>query len=106
MNVFDKGQLHDYTMLAKAISNEGINPECYNFPDAFFPTNLDNSPTVMAWAKQMCAECPVRAQCAEYAIKWEDHGLWGGLMPRERMKLRAKMGVRYIRRYDDEDLVA
>lgn len=106
MEPFAKGQLHDYTMLAKAINEAQINPECYNHPDAFFPDERSNLSTELKWAKQMCAECPVRLMCAEYAVKWEDHGLWGGLMPRERFKLRTKLGKRYISRYDDEDLVA
>lgn len=40
-------------------------------------------------AKAVCATCAVREACLDYAVT-EDirHGLWGGLSPRERARLR------------------
>lgn len=106
MHGFEKGQLNDYTELAKAISAAEVNPECYNYPDAFFP-EVGDAGSDSLWAKKMCSECPVLAQCADYAIKWEDHGVWGGLSPRQRQKLRSRMhGKRYMIPYSDEDRVA
>jgi hypothetical protein len=47
--------------------------------NVFFP-----APGTMATlAKEICAECPVRAQCAE-AGRTEVHGIWGGQAPRDR----------------------
>lgn len=38
-----------------------------------------------AKAKAVCAGCPVRVDCLEYAIRLrEPHGLWGGLNEMER----------------------
>ena len=38
-----------------------------------------------AKAKALCAECPVRAECLEYALRVrESHGIWGGLNEMER----------------------
>jgi len=37
-------------------------------------------------AKRICAACPVRPECLEYALaagEWR-HGVWGGMSPRER----------------------
>jgi WhiB family redox-sensing transcriptional regulator len=39
-------------------------------------------------AKAICARCPVRAECLEYAIRTrESHGIWGGLNELERRQL-------------------
>ena len=39
-------------------------------------------------AKSICATCPVRVECLEYAIRIrETHGIWGGLNELERRLL-------------------
>lgn len=36
-------------------------------------------------AKRICADCPVRQQCLQYALDAHiTEGIWGGLTPRER----------------------
>lgn len=50
-------------------------------PDLFFP-ELGGSAQD---AKAVCAECPVRAQCLEYALATgQRFGVWAGLDERER----------------------
>lgn len=40
-------------------------------------------------AKQLCAECDVKAECLEYAFKNDEKfGIWGGLTERERKRLK------------------
>lgn len=40
-------------------------------------------------AKQICRECPVRTQCLNYALEFnEDKGVWGGHSERERRRIR------------------
>ena len=40
------------------------------------------------WAKSICAVCPVRLPCLDYAIEIrEPHGIWGGLNEVERKQL-------------------
>jgi WhiB family transcriptional regulator, redox-sensing transcriptional regulator len=42
-------------------------------------------------AKAICAICPVRAECLEYAVRvGEQHGIWGGLTEAERRVLNAQ----------------
>lgn len=42
-------------------------------------------------AKGICATCPVRQPCLEYAIRIrEPHGIWGGLSESERRTLIAQ----------------
>ncbi|HEV7524890.1 MAG TPA: WhiB family transcriptional regulator [Acidimicrobiia bacterium] len=40
-------------------------------------------------AKAVCARCPVRDECLEFALRLKvAHGVWGGLSERERRTLR------------------
>jgi WhiB family transcriptional regulator, redox-sensing transcriptional regulator len=40
-------------------------------------------------AKSVCASCPVRVECLEYAIAVDErYGIWGGLNQEERRLLR------------------
>ena len=41
-----------------------------------------------ARAKMICAQCPVRIECRDYALAIrEPHGIWGGLNEHERAEL-------------------
>ena len=45
-------------------------------------------------AKKICFGCEHRVECAEWGINNETHGMWGGLTPRERQKLRKIRGIK------------
>lgn len=50
-------------------------------PDAFFPEKGGST----ADAKKVCAQCGVRAQCLDYALRADERfGVWGGLSTTER----------------------
>jgi len=54
---------------------------------AFFPDSEDGS----AAAKAVCATCPVRNACLEFALgSRQDDGVWGGLTETERRRLRRR----------------
>lgn len=58
-------------------------------PDVFFPGKTDSGEA----AKQVCAGCPVIGECLEFALATmsaadRDHGVYGGLTPAERARLR------------------
>lgn len=56
-----------------------------NTLDLFFPSRGES----LTEAKAVCRECPVQAECLDYAmINHEAHGVWGGLSERERRRLR------------------
>jgi WhiB family transcriptional regulator, redox-sensing transcriptional regulator len=39
-------------------------------------------------AQRVCAQCPVRMECLEYALEHRvDHGVWGGASERERQRI-------------------
>jgi WhiB family redox-sensing transcriptional regulator len=69
----------------------GYDPDLF-FPVAQFKAGRPLSPIVRAQvrqAKEMCAICPVRAECLQYALdENEPDGIWGGLTPDERRPLR------------------
>jgi WhiB family redox-sensing transcriptional regulator len=55
-------------------------------PDLFHP---DRGEAIQP-AKQVCATCPVRQPCLDYALAMKiQHGVWGGLSERERRRIRA-----------------
>jgi WhiB family redox-sensing transcriptional regulator len=57
-------------------------------------------------ARRVCAACPVRQQCLDYAISNRIvHGIWGGLTERERRALRSGW-VRASRRDRDRAILA
>jgi WhiB family redox-sensing transcriptional regulator len=62
-------------------------------PSVFFPSDGVG----VEVAKRVCADCPVKNQCLEYALENRiDHGVWGGTSERERrriLKARATQAV-------------
>ena len=53
-------------------------------PARFFPSDGVG----VEVAKQLCADCPVKAPCLEYALRNRiDHGVWGGTSERERRRI-------------------
>ena len=53
-------------------------------PEIFYPPTDDEADA----AKAVCAECPVREPCLEFALTVrEKHGVWGGRTERERRRL-------------------
>jgi WhiB family redox-sensing transcriptional regulator len=48
-----------------------------------------------AKAKAICARCPVRQPCLDYALRTRDpHGVWGGLNELERRQLLRQLQLR------------
>lgn len=45
-------------------------------------------------AISICNRCDALEDCREFALQYSDlHGVWGGLMPRERTSIRRNMGI-------------
>lgn len=56
-------------------------------PDLWFADKGDWPSTVKA--KKVCFRCPVRIECADFAMaNREQYGVWGGLTPEQRKMLR------------------
>ena len=58
-------------------------------PGWFFPAQGESD--LVARAKTVCRECPVRAECLEYALTAGEHyGVWGGKSEAQRKRLRSE----------------
>lgn len=55
-------------------------------------------------ARSVCNTCPVKVDCLEFALEVDDrHGMWGGLSPQEREKVRKQRG---LHRVSDHSMLA
>jgi WhiB family redox-sensing transcriptional regulator len=55
-------------------------------PEVFYPVSDDDE--AAEEAKSICAACPVREPCLEFALSTrEKNGVWGGLTERERRRV-------------------
>jgi WhiB family transcriptional regulator, redox-sensing transcriptional regulator len=65
-------------------------------PELFFPVSeMGPGARQVARAKAVCARCPVRSECLEYALDNAlDHGIFGGTTETERRTLRRARTVR------------
>ena len=53
-------------------------------PETFFPSDGVGVDA----ARRICADCPVKMECLEYAMANHiDHGVWGGTSERERRRM-------------------
>jgi Transcription factor WhiB. len=86
-------ELHEE--LGKRITRLGNQVGCMNAPEEWFTTsksfNITDSYDNLAMVREICNECPVKNLCLEYAIEQqEDFGVFGGMTPGERRRLRRK----------------
>ena len=57
---------------------------CHHPPSTFFPSDGVG----VEVARRICADCPVREECLEHALRHRiDHGVWGGTSERQRRRI-------------------
>ncbi len=71
----------------------GAHTPCEAHPEWHFPPMAGNSAPFTEAAKNLCAACPFVAPCAEWAIRRERWGVWGGLTEDERQAIRRARGI-------------
>jgi WhiB family transcriptional regulator, redox-sensing transcriptional regulator len=61
-------------------------------PDLFFPIAKSGlSEKQIARAKMICARCPVRQECLEFALSHDQtYGIWGGTTVEDRQRDRRR----------------
>lgn len=78
-----------YIELQEAIrNNDGV--ECAQVPDIFFPEEKGDHEYYtlqVKTAKAICAECPLKIKCLDYAVSARMQGIWGGTTDAERKSL-------------------
>jgi hypothetical protein len=59
--------------------------------DMFFKTvyELEIEGIPIKTVRRVCASCPIRVECTEYAFQHEQYGTWGALTQEERILIRA-----------------
>lgn len=62
-------------------------PPCLKVdPELFFPAEMDE--LGIRRAKDVCAQCPIRMECLQFAYATDDqHAILAGMTPRERRAL-------------------
>ena len=80
-----------YEALKEAIEESPELPACQVTDPEIWFADIDVGFNHARLAKKFCDSCPVKRQCAEYAIAaLEPHGIWGGTTPRERIAVRTE----------------
>jgi len=66
-------------------------------PDVFFPVAVGaGATTQVSRALRICAGCPVRQPCLDFAIQsGEKDGIWGGTTPEDRVRARRALRHRH-----------
>lgn len=65
--------------------------------EPFFAPDKDEvseRPQTYDAARKVCASCVHKVDCADWGIRYEVHGMWGGLSPKERQRLRSKLNIK------------
>lgn len=76
-------------------TNWMVKGKCRDFPpETFFPSDGVG----VEVARKICADCPVKSPCLEYALfNRIEHGVWGGASERERRRIaRQRRGLHRV----------
>ncbi len=90
--------------LKAAMAYYKMTPEraAHFFAQTAHESGIPGASTVDAtFAKNICNRCPHRRECAEWGIKNEAHGIWGGLTIRDRQRIRRERGIKI---YQEDDV--
>lgn len=63
--------------------------------DLFYPEGKEGYDNLDV-LKRVCAECPIKAECLEWALHYERHGFWGGTSEHDRLPIRRRRGITSI----------
>ncbi len=70
-------------------------PQCMDTPWLFDWDFHGVPPTdALTDVREICGDCPFQAECADWGIRHEAHGVWGGLVPKERETLRRAQRIK------------
>lgn len=82
-----EGALEEWAALVDALVELGGEPPCTDDPARWSVA----TPSAVAWAKAVCARCPVVVACRAYALAADEPGgTWGGLSDAERRQVTGR----------------
>jgi hypothetical protein len=64
------------------------------YPDSRIGKQFSNS----LLALRACHSCQNVSPCLDYALSWEEHGIWGGTTEAERRYIRRTRGIKLMTR--------
>lgn len=73
-----------------------LNAACHGQDELFFAPEGESKAACEVretQARAVCAGCPVRVACLDFALRRSVSGLWAGLGERERADLAAQLGI-------------
>ena len=73
-----------------------IGGEVFFIDDFDDPRGMDTNSSNVQIAQRFCFRCEHQVDCAEWGILNEEHGMWGGLTPRQRREIRRQRRI-YIK---------
>lgn len=74
------------------VPNFGDSALCAQTDSAlFFPEDGQGASTQIA--KRICQRCPKVAECLAWALKHDEHGVWGGTTENERRAIQMGRGI-------------
>jgi hypothetical protein len=47
-------------------------------------------------AVRACSICPVKEECLQHALKYEEYGYWAGTAPVQRARMRKEIGIKVV----------
>jgi len=76
-------------------------------PELFFPTGPSRDVAAFERAaKRVCAACPVRRQCLDWAVETRQYtGVWGGLSEKERLGLYEEPESAFTRCLNEQEWI-
>lgn len=63
-------------------------------PEIFFP--LGRGERYQRPGKKICTHCPVVTQCLEYALAYDEFGIWGGMSEYDRRRMKKQDRQKFL----------
>ena len=81
-----------YAMMSKELYDQAAckDMETEMFFKTIYELEIEGIP--IKTLRRVCASCPIRLECSEYAFQHEQYGTWGALTQEERILIRANNG--------------
>lgn len=71
---------------------KGTDPEQWDTSRMWQPGHMSTKEirATLRAAKDLCAVCPVHVQCLDYAVQFNEYGIWAGTTGRQRRLIRVE----------------
>lgn len=70
-----------------------IGGDLFFFSDSDDPQQPDNNAINLKESKKICKSCVHIVECAEWGLRHESYGIWGGMSPKELAEVRKKRKI-------------